>query len=91
MAATEAAGTIKNLQTYRESLRLSQAELARIAGVSRYKLNQYEQGSGQLTTQELKQIQAALIVELERLHRIPSPAGEPDLQDYLARQANRAA
>jgi transcriptional regulator with XRE-family HTH domain len=73
MAAAEAAGTIQNLRAYRESLRISQAELARIAGVSRYKLNQLEQGSGQLTAEEWGLVHAALKTELERLRQMPAP------------------
>ena len=74
MSTTEVAGAIPNLRAYRESLRLSQAELARIAEVSRYKVNQYEQGSCQLTAEEWEKILTALRDELDRLRQMPSPA-----------------
>ena len=73
MAATEAVGNVLSLRTHRESLRLSQALLARIAEVSRYKLNQYEQGSCQLTTDEWRLIRDALQIEVRRLHQISLP------------------
>jgi transcriptional regulator with XRE-family HTH domain len=73
MAATEAAESTRNLRTYRETLSLSQAELARIAGISRYKLNQYEQGCYELTPEELGQIRDALQVEIQRLQQVPEP------------------
>jgi transcriptional regulator with XRE-family HTH domain len=63
------------LRAYRQDLRLSQTDLARRSDVSRFKINQYENGAGELTIKELQQIQAALQDEIERLRRIPSPAG----------------
>lgn len=42
--------------------------------MSRFKINQHENGAGELTTEELEQIQAALRDELDRLRQIPSPS-----------------
>jgi transcriptional regulator with XRE-family HTH domain len=58
------------LRRYREDLRFSQADLARRSGVSRFKLNQFEVGSGELTSDELERIQSALQAELERLRQM---------------------
>lgn len=70
--ATVAAKTIRD---YRKDLRLSQADLARGSGVSRYKLNAFETGSGELTDAELALILNTLRGEIERLKKIPGPSG----------------
>ena len=75
MERSTAANPAGRLRAYRQDLRLSQTDLARRSGVSRFKINQFETGVGELTTEESDQIQAAILDEIERLRRIPSPAG----------------
>ena len=51
----------------RTELRLSQSELSRRAGVSRYKLNVHEAGGASLNSAELASIEHVLRAEMERL------------------------
>jgi len=74
MERSTAADSAGRLRVYRQDLRLSQTDLARRSGVSRFKINQFENGAGDLTTEELEQIQIALRGEIERLRQIPSPS-----------------
>jgi transcriptional regulator with XRE-family HTH domain len=59
-----------DIRSYREALRLSQSRLARISGVSRFKICTYELGEGRLSSDEQKQIRSALQAEADRLHII---------------------
>lgn len=86
-----AAVAAKALREHRRALRLSQADLARRSDVSRYKLNQFELGSGELTSDELGRVQAALQAEIARLRDVASlgtsatagPAGQFGLSQLL--------
>ena len=61
---------MNNLRSQRLILRISQSRLARISGVSRFKICLYELGDGSLTQDELGQIREALHSEVERLRGI---------------------
>ena len=61
---------MKDLRTYRTALELSQSKLARLSGVSRYKVCTYELGDGFLTPEEQARIREALQAECERLRKI---------------------
>ncbi len=54
----------------RTSLRLSQTYLARVSGVSRFKICTYELGDGALTAEEQIRILKALRGEVERLRGV---------------------
>lgn len=56
-----------NLRSQRSILGLSQSRLARLSGVSRFKLCSFELGSGSLTSDELSRIGNAIEVEADRL------------------------
>jgi predicted transcriptional regulator len=58
------------LRTNREALGLSQSRLARLAGVSRFKICLFELGDGKLTDAELSKIRIALQAEMDRLHNL---------------------
>jgi transcriptional regulator with XRE-family HTH domain len=70
-----------DLKTYRSQLRISQSALARLAKVSRFRIWNYEIGSGSLTEAEQQRIQAALVTEAERLQNI---GGRIDFGDALS-------
>jgi predicted transcriptional regulator len=55
---------------------LSQSKLARLSGVSRFKLCAHELGAGSLTPEELRRICDALQAESDRLRNvlIPTPS-----------------
>jgi predicted transcriptional regulator len=48
------------IKTVRESIRISQAELSRVSGVSRFRLNLFEQGHGDLKLGEVAKLKTAL-------------------------------
>lgn len=52
-------------------LGLSQARLAKLSGVSRFKICLFELGDGELTTEELGRIRVALEAEAQRLRSLP--------------------
>lgn len=56
-----------NIKPERRKLRISQTRLARLAGVSRYKICLHEIGDGELSSQELRRIEIALRKEAVRL------------------------
>jgi predicted transcriptional regulator len=62
---------ITNLRFRRRTLGISQTRLARLSGVSRFKICMYELGDGALTEDEHGQIRAALQVEADRLRNLP--------------------
>jgi transcriptional regulator with XRE-family HTH domain len=62
----------QQLRFNREALRLSQSHLARLSGVSRFKICLYELGDRELSADELARIGAALIAETERLRQLPA-------------------
>jgi predicted transcriptional regulator len=73
-SATAAA---ESLRRSRVALGLSQSKLARLSGVSRFKLGVHELGAGSLTADELRRICESLQAESDRLRNvlIPTPAG----------------
>ena len=62
---------MKNLRSHRNSLGVSQSRLARLSGVSRFKICTYELGDGSLTAEEQNRIRQALQSEVDRLRTIP--------------------
>ena len=65
------------LRSRRESLGISQSKLARISGVSRFKICMFELGGGTLSPAECQRIKAALETEAARIRSATSI----DLQD----------
>jgi len=59
-----------DLRTHRNTLGISQSRLARLSGVSRFKICLYELGDGCLSEEEWKRIGGALQAEAERLREI---------------------
>jgi predicted transcriptional regulator len=59
-----------NLRSHRNALGISQSKLARISGVSRFKICTYELGSGSLSLAQQSRIREALQMEAERLRKI---------------------
>ena len=58
------------LRTHRNTLGISQLRLARLSGVSKFKICTYELGDGSLSPEEQDRIHAALRNEAERLRNI---------------------
>jgi predicted transcriptional regulator len=58
---------MNQLRFHRATLGISQSKLARMSGVSRFKICVFELGSGSLTPDEQRQIDEALQAEAERL------------------------
>lgn len=58
------------LRAQRELLRISQTRLARLAGVSRFKICLFEMGDGELSEAEEQKIDQALEAEAARLRNI---------------------
>jgi predicted transcriptional regulator len=75
----------ESLRASRISLGISQSRLARLAGVSRFKICSYEFANGSLTADERNRIRTALQAEAARLRAIaanidfdqPEPDAEP--------------
>ena len=63
---------MNKLRFHREALGLSQAELARLSGVSRFKICPFELGDSKLTPEEQKCICTALLAEADRLRNLPA-------------------
>lgn len=61
-----------DLRSHRTVLGLSQSKLARLAGVSRFKICTYELGGGCLTSEEQDRICQALRAEVIRLRSLPA-------------------
>jgi transcriptional regulator with XRE-family HTH domain len=59
-----------NITLYRQALKLSQIRLARLSGVSRFRLWCYESGDGVLTPEEHTRIRDALRAEAERMRDV---------------------
>jgi predicted transcriptional regulator len=60
------------LRSNREALGLSQSKLARLSGVSRFKICTFELGDSKLTPEEQKCIHVALLAESDRLRNLPA-------------------
>jgi predicted transcriptional regulator len=67
VSSTTAAGA---LRANRISVGLSHSRLARLSGVSRFKICTYELGDATLTPEEQRQIRIALQAEVARLREI---------------------
>jgi predicted transcriptional regulator len=61
---------MRNLRTHRNAIGLSQSGLARISGVSRFKICTFELGSGSLSSEEQRRIKLALEAEAARLRSV---------------------
>ena len=61
---------MNELRSQREALRISQSKLARLSGVSRFKICTYELGDAAMSPDEQRQIREALQAEAERLRAI---------------------
>jgi len=59
------------LRKHRTAIGISQARLARLSGVSRFKICMHELGDGRLTVDEQLRIQSSLEAELARLRNLP--------------------
>jgi len=59
-----------NLRAHRSALGISQSKLARMSGVSRFKICTFELGSGSLSEDERERIGKALRAEVDRLRNI---------------------
>jgi predicted transcriptional regulator len=59
-----------DLRGARSVVGISQSKLARLSGVSRFKICMYELGDSALTTAEQSQIQETLKAEAERLRSV---------------------
>jgi predicted transcriptional regulator len=58
------------LRSNRAALGISQSRLARISGVSRFKICLFEIGDGQLSVDEENRIRGALNAEIDRLRNL---------------------
>ena len=61
-----------SLRVYRSALGVSQSRLARLSGVSRFKICMFELGDGSLTIEEQNRIRAALELESNRIRSVPT-------------------
>jgi predicted transcriptional regulator len=61
-----------DLRSHRNAIGISQSRLARLSGVSRFKICTYELGDSSLTADEQGRIRGALQAEADRLRRIPA-------------------
>jgi predicted transcriptional regulator len=64
-----------NLRAHRNALGISQSRLARISGVSRFKICTFELGDRSLTGEEQSRIREALQNEAERFRKLPDAIG----------------
>ncbi len=58
------------LRTARSDLAISQSKLARLSGVSRFKICCYELGDGSLTPEEQARLREALRAEADRIRNL---------------------
>jgi len=61
---------VASLKSHRNALGISQSKLARLSGVSRFKICTFELGDNSLTLDEQHRIKAALETEVERLRNL---------------------
>jgi predicted transcriptional regulator len=61
---------VENLRSSRIALGVSQSKLARLSGVSRFKICSYELGDGAMSPDQQSRIREALQAEAERLRSI---------------------
>jgi len=72
-----------DLKARRSELRLSQSQLARLSGVSRFKICLHELGDRLLTDEEVARVQHAMGQELSRLAAALSTIREGERQTTL--------
>lgn len=77
------------IRSSRQDLGISQSRLARLAGVSRFKVCTFELGSGSLSKDEHRRLEQALLNEAERLRALSTKV-ELSLGEEAA-QANTGA
>jgi transcriptional regulator with XRE-family HTH domain len=69
---SNSATAAEKLRGNRIALGVSQSKLARLSGVSRFKICLYELGDGSLTADEQNHIRRALQTETDRLRNLPA-------------------
>jgi len=74
---------MQNLRINRSALGLSQSKLARLSGVSRFKICTFELGSGSLSSEDQQRIRTALQTEAARLRAAAASFGQPDTAESL--------
>jgi predicted transcriptional regulator len=79
-----------DLRSHRTALRLSQSKLARLSGVSRFKICTSELGDGTLSLDDQVRILHALRAEAERLRAVAVEIGFGETQGLAAEEASRA-
>lgn len=79
-----------DLRTHRTELGISQSRLARLSGVSRFKICTYELGDTRLTDDEQDRIRKGLQAEIERLRSVSFQIEFGQPQSSSAEQAIRA-
>jgi predicted transcriptional regulator len=62
-----------DLRARRTALHLSQSRLARLSGVSRFKICLHEMGDKTLSAQDLERVETAIRREAQRLHGLTEP------------------
>jgi len=73
------------LRQKRTSLGVSQSRLARLSGVSRFKICMYELGDGSLSDDELSRIRAGLQAEASHLRELSDSFGVTKAPEEPAR------
>ena len=73
-----------NLRLHRNELGVSQSRLARMSGVSRFKICTYELGSGSLSEDDQGRIRKALQAEADRLRSLPTQMDQDRLTPRAA-------
>ncbi len=68
------------LRSRREALGISQSKLARISGVSRFKICMFELGGGSLSSTECQSIKTALEAEAARIRSVTASIELHDLE-----------
>lgn len=72
---------MNNLRSHREALGLSQSKLARLSGVSRFKICTSELGDSALTTDEKRLIFSVLVAEANRMRNLPPQPFEQEVME----------
>jgi predicted transcriptional regulator len=78
-----------NLRAHRSALGISQSRLARMSGVSRFKICLFELGDGALTAEEESAIYEALRTEAERIRKVAIQFENIQTQPLVAPGAGR--
>jgi predicted transcriptional regulator len=78
-----------HLRGNRIALGISQSKLARLSGVSRFKICTCELGGGTLSTDDQGRIREALKAEAERLRAVTMEVGFDEIQRLPAEETSR--